>query len=157
VNKRTARLVANIPFIKENYKPLSFADVEQDAYVKGLLGIYEKNDVSIFRDLYLWAYKRSAQRHSAVQQSMGEPNLLKLKYRDTIMDIIRTIILEKTESKNVVAQVHRLIEAQELPAADSRQLFQIIETEILSLHDGNIARFKIRPSEFQAWKRRQNE
>jgi hypothetical protein len=32
------------------------------------------------------------------------------------------------------------------------QLFQIIETEIMSLHDGNIARFKIRPSEFQKWK-----
>ncbi len=33
---------------------------------------------------------------------------------------------------------------------DAADLFKLIETEIVSLHDGNIARFKIRPSEFQA-------
>ena len=54
VNKRTARLVANIPFIKNNFKPLSFIDVNQNDYVMSLLGIYEKNDVSLLRDLYVW-------------------------------------------------------------------------------------------------------
>ena len=152
VNKRTARLVANVPLIKKNLKPLSFTDVSQEAYVKSLLGIYEKNDVSLLRDLYVWAYKRSSQRYSAIQQAMGEPNLLKLKYRSMIHEIIRTIILEKIEGKQVVSKVRNLIEALELPATDATALFQIIETEILSLHDGNIARFKIRPSAFQEWK-----
>ena len=79
VNKRTARLVANIPLIQKNLKPLSFTDVPQEAYVKALLGIYEKTEVSLFRDLFIWAYQRSCQQYSAIQQSMGEPNLLKLK------------------------------------------------------------------------------
>jgi Fic family protein len=33
VNKRTARIVANIPLIKKNLRPLSFVDVDQGAYV----------------------------------------------------------------------------------------------------------------------------
>jgi len=33
------------------------------------------------------------------------------------------------------------------------ELFKVIETEIMSLHDGNIARFRIRPSEFEEWQR----
>ena len=152
VNKRTARLVANIPLIKKNLKPLSFTDVNQDAYIKALLGVYEKNDISLLRDLYVWAYTRSSQRYSAIQQAMGEPNLLKLKYRTVIQDIVRSIILEKIEGAQVVHKIQNLIDAKNPPEADRTELFKAIETEIMSLHDGNIARFKIRPSEYQAWK-----
>jgi len=152
VNKRTARLVANISLIKKNLRPLSFMDVDNGAYVKSLLGVYEKNDVSLFRDLYLWAYTRSAQRYSAIQQAMGELNLLKLKYRGEIQEIIRAVILEKVAGPQVVHRIQSLMEAKKLPEADSAELFKLIETEIVSLHDGNIARFKIRPSEFQEWK-----
>ncbi len=152
VNKRTARLVANIPLVKKNMNPLSFTDVDQEAYIKSLLGIYEKNDVSLLRDLYLWAYRRSAQRYSAIQQAMGEPNLLRLKYTAIMKGIIRTLILEKVSGPLVVHRIQSMIEAQNLPEADANELFKIIETEVLSLHDGNIARFKIRPSEFQKWK-----
>ncbi len=152
VNKRTARLVANIPLIKKNLRPLSFMDVDSEAYVKSLLGVYEKNDVSLFRDLYLWAYTRSAQRYSAIQQAMGETNPLKLKYRSDIQEIIRTLILEKVVGSQLVHRIQNLIGARKLPAADATELFKLIEMEIVSLHDGNIARFKIRPSEFQEWR-----
>lgn len=152
VNKRTARLVANIPLIKKNLKPLSFADVNQEAYVKSLIGVYEKNDVSLLRDLYIWAYNRSSQKYSAIQQTMGEPNLLKMKYRTVIHDIIQTVIWEKVAGPQLVSRIQNLLWTQKLPEADTAELFKLIEIEILSLHDGNIARFKIRPSEFQQWK-----
>ncbi len=127
-------------------------DVDNGAYVKSLLGVYEKNDVSFFRDLYLWAYARSSQRYSAIQQAMGEPNLLKLKYRSEIQEIIRAVILEKVAGPQVVHRVQNLVEAKKLPETDAAELFKLIEIEIISLHDGNIARFKIRPIEFQEWK-----
>ncbi len=152
VNKRTARLVANIPLIKKNLNPLSFMEVDPEAYVKALLGVYEKNDVSLFLDLYLWAYRRSSQRYSAIQQAMGEPNLLKLKYRTEIQDIIRSVILEKVAGPQVVHRIQNLMEAKNLPETDTAEIFKLIEMEIIGLHDGNIARFKIRPSEFQEWK-----
>jgi hypothetical protein len=126
--------------------------VALDAYVKALLGVYEKNDVSLIRDLYIWAYTRSSQRYSAIQQAMGEPNLLKLKYRIVIQEIVRTVVLEKIEGSQVVHRLQNLIQAQKLPEADQSELFKVIEIELMSLHDGNIARFKIRPSEFQAWR-----
>ena len=155
VNKRTARLVANIPLIKANLKPLSFMDVEQAAYVSALLGVYEKTDVNLIRDLYIWAYNRSSQRYTAVQQSLGEPNLLKLRYREPIREIVRSIILEKVAGEQVVQKIRELIEKQNLPETERDALFNLIETEIISLHDGNAARFKVRPSEFQTWKKLQ--
>jgi len=151
VNKRTSRLVANIPLIKNNLKPLSFIDVNQKDYVNSLLGVYEKNDISLLQDLYLWAYRRSAQRYSAQQQAMGEPNLFKLKYRAEIQKIVRNIILENILQNNITSYIDSSIKSLGLTKDDSTRLFQIIETEIISLHDGNIARFKILPSEWIKW------
>lgn len=155
VNKRTARLVANIPLIKKNLRPLSFTDVNQEAYVKALLGVYEKSDVSLIVDLYVWAYTRSSQRYSAIQQAMGESNVLKLKHRLLIQEIVREIILEQTEGAMVVSKIRSLMEAKKVSTAERDDLFMFIETEIMSLHEGNVARFKIRPSDFQAWKDKQ--
>lgn len=152
VNKRTARLVANIPIIKANLKPLSFTEVEQQAYVSALLGVYERNDISLIRDLYIWAYNRSSQKYTAIQQSMGEPNLLKLQYRQAIHSIVNAIITERTAGTEIVRKIQELIEASDIPEADRQSIFNLIETEIFSLHEGNAARFRVRPSEFQAWK-----
>lgn len=152
VNKRTARLVANIPLIKKNLKPLSFTEVDKAAYVSALLGVYERNDISLIRDLYLWAYDRSSRAYTAVQQAMGEPNLLKLRYRDAIQAIVRSIIVEKVPGSDVVRKIHDLIAENNIPEADRPALFNLIEIEIISLHEGSVARFRVRPSEFQAWR-----
>lgn len=152
VNKRTSRIVANIPLIKENLKPLSFAEVDQTTYVSALLGVYERNDVSLIRDLYIWAYKRSSQKYTAIQQAMGEPNLLKLQYRKLIQKIVQSIILEKIAGPNIVQKIKDLIAKNDIPQSERDKLFDLVETEIISLHEGSVARFKVRPSEFQEWK-----
>jgi len=152
VNKRTARLTSNIPLIKKNLKPLSFVDVNQQDYMKSLLGVYEKNNVSLLRDLYVWAYKRSSQKYSALQQAMGEPNLFKLKYRTIIQELIHRIIVESVAENQLTHELNRLIKKLKIPESDTIQLIQLIETEIVNLHEDNIARFKIRPSEFKKWK-----
>lgn len=155
VNKRTARLIANIPLIKNNLRPLSFIDVSQEAYVKSLLAIYEKTNVSLFRDLYMWAYKRSSLRYTAVQQAMGEPNPLQLKYRDLIKEVVRAVILEKTASSDVMQKIESLL-SNAIPVVDKPEIFKLIELEIINIHEGNIARFKIKPSEYFAWKEKKN-
>lgn len=152
VNKRTARIVANIPLVKKNLKPLSFTDVDQAAYVSALLGVYEKNDINLIRALYMWAYDRSSHRYTAIQRSMGEPNLLKLRYRDLIREIVRSIILERVAGEQVVRKIRDLIETQDIHEDDRAPLFSLIENEIISLHEGNVARYRVRPSEFQTWK-----
>ncbi len=71
VNKRVSRLAANLPLIRHNLCPLSFIDVAQEDYVGGLLGVYELNRVEYLRDLYVWAYGRSAARYKAVREFAG--------------------------------------------------------------------------------------
>jgi hypothetical protein len=42
-------------------------------------------------------------------------------------------------------------DALQVPEADRRRFVEVVETELLSLHAGNIARYRIRPSEFERW------
>ena len=49
VNKCVSRLAANIPLIKNNLSPLSFADVPKQTYTEGMLGVYELSKIGLLR------------------------------------------------------------------------------------------------------------
>jgi hypothetical protein len=35
---------------------------------------------------------------------------------------------------------------------DRTRFVEVVETEIMSLHEGNIARYRLRPAEYRAWR-----
>lgn len=150
VNKRVSRLAANIPLIRQNLSPLSFVDLPDRAYIDGILGVYELNRVELLRDLFVWAYERSCARYSAVRQSLGEPDPFRLKYRTQIYKFVVAVIqgqMNKTEAIRWIAR-----EAEEnIPEEERARFIEVVETELSSLHEGNIARYRLRPSEFEAW------
>lgn len=154
VNKRVSRLAANIPLNKTNLAPLVFVDVPQDLYIEGLLGVYELLDVSLLRDVFLWAYERSCLQYAVLRQNLGEPDSFRLKYREDIRPLVTKVITEEMTQGNA----RRLIEAHamQLPAADRAKFLEVVETELLKLHAGNIARYRIRPSEFESWQEKWN-
>ena len=41
--------------------------------------------------------------------------------------------------------------AQELPRSDQARFKEIAATELITLHEGNIARYRLRPSEYRDW------
>ncbi|HEX4079877.1 MAG TPA: Fic family protein [Rhizomicrobium sp.] len=150
VNKRVSRLAANIPLVKENLVPLSFTDVPRSTYTDAVLGVYELNRIDLLRDVFIWAYERSAARYAAVRQSLGEPDPFKLRYRGKLREIIGEIIRGGLDRQSAAA--HIAAQAQETIAAADRDRFrEIAEDELLGLHEGNIARYQIRPSEFREW------
>jgi len=95
VNKRVSRLAANIPFIKRNLTPLSFADVPRQTYTEAVLGVYELNKIDLLKDVFIWAYERSAARYAAVRQSLGEPDPFRLRYREEIRELIAELVLAR--------------------------------------------------------------
>jgi Fic family protein len=152
VNKRVSRLAANIPLIRANLVPLTFVDVPQDLYVQATLGVYELNKVELLRDIYLWAYKRSAERYAAVRQSIGEPDPFRLKHREALRQVVGTIIRDQLDRASAFKYLETWT-AENL-VEDERDEFQrVAEDEILALHEGNFARYQVRPSEFEAWRK----
>lgn len=150
-NKRVSRLAANIPLIRGNLCPLSFVDVSDRAYTDGILGIYELNHIELLRDVFVWAYERSCTRYSAVRQSLGEPDPFRLRYRLLIGDLVGEIVRGGMDKKAATALVRQRATEQS-PQEDQMRFIEVVETELMSLHEGNIARYRLRPSEYLAWR-----
>jgi Fic family protein len=150
VNKRVSRLAANIPLIRHNLCPLSFVDVEQKDYVTGVIGVYELNRVEYLRDVFVWAYRRSCVRYAAVRQSLGEPDPFRLRHRSAIAKLVREVVLGRMNQTRAVRWILEETE-KEIPESSRAKFVEVVETELRSLHEGNIARYRLRPSEFAAW------
>jgi hypothetical protein len=151
VNKRVSRLAANIPLIRGNLCPLSFVDVPELAYVEGVLGVYELNRIELLRDVFVWAYERSSARYSAVRQSLGEPDPFRLRYRALIAEVVAAVVRAGMDRKGAAARV-RQSATEQVPPGDKTRFVEVVETEIMSLHEGNIARYRLRPAEYRAWR-----
>ncbi len=150
VNKRVSRLAANLPLIRHNLSPLSFVDMPEDAYINGLLAVYELNRVELLRDVFIWAYERSCALYSVTRKTLGEPDLFRLQHRDLIFETIRRIIRECMDRKMAVATIRQAAETY-LPFDAQFRFIETVEIEVMSLHEGNIARYKLRPDEYEAW------
>jgi hypothetical protein len=115
-----------------------------------MLSVYELNRMELLKDVFIWAYERSCMRYAVIRQSLGEPNPFRLKYRKQIRSLITEIVSNQFNSGKASAQI--ITEASKLPEADRAKFTEAVETELMSLHDGNFARYMVRPSEFNAWK-----
>lgn len=148
VNKRVSRLAANIPFIRHNLCPLSFIDVPQQAYVDAMIGVYELNRIELLRDVFVWAYARSCQQYVAVQQNLVPPDILRLRYRQALGEVVAAIV------RNGEVATQAAVQARVPPtvaAPDRAYFIQLVLQEFTALHPGNAVRFGIRPLELAAW------
>ncbi|MEQ1696208.1 MAG: Fic family protein [Hyphomicrobiaceae bacterium] len=150
VNKRVSRLAANIPLIKNNLSPLSFVKVPNEAYTSALLAVYELRRIELLKEVFLWAYERSAARYVAIRQTLGEPDKFRLRYRTAMRELIAGIIREPMGKKDAARHVARWA-TDHIEAGDRPKFIEAVETELLALHEGNFARYQVRPAEFKAW------
>jgi hypothetical protein len=149
INKRTSRLAANLPLFRVNLCPLTFLDVPEQAYSRATLGVYELTRVELLRDLYVWAYERSTQEYLALKQNLAEPDPLRLAWRDLVKQTVREIVLhpEREPLASIQQSVARHVREHEQPSVQA-----LIVEELKRLHEGVLARYGLRPSEYEAWK-----
>lgn len=149
VNKRTSRLATNVPLIQANRVPLSFVDVPESDYMDGLIGVYELNRVELLRDVFAWAYERSCRQYKTIRDSLPEPDPFRLKYRGALIDVVAEAVRDK---RLPTTEQIRPLAAKLVPEGDLARFVTIAVAELAGLHEGNIARFRIRPGELHAWR-----
>jgi fido (protein-threonine AMPylation protein) len=153
VNKRTSRLAANIPLIRANFSPLSFVDLPEDLYVEGTLGVYELNRVELLRDVFAWAYERSCQRYGVLREMLPTPDPLRLKHREALRVLVADLVGEdvlRTNTHAIQLRVAALVDPDEVD-----DVVALVINELHQLHEGNIARYRLRPAQFREWLQRQ--
>lgn len=151
VNKRTSRLAANIPLIRANLCPLSFVDVPEQRYNEGTLAVYENSDVSLLRDVFARAYKRSCAQFKVLQQAMGEPDPIRLNYRTHLRALVSDVVRGGEWPDD--AALSQRANALAVPEHDRSGFVLAARRDLVGLRAEILARYSLRLSEFEAWVR----
>lgn len=149
-NKRVSRLAANLPLFEHNLAPLSFVDVSETDYTDGMLAIYEFNEPGILREVFIQAYERSAQRYTIIRGAVGDPDPFRVKYRQAIAEQVAAIIRARCARREAVARL-RCWANDSVIEKDRKAFVTAAEETLGGIHEGNFARYRIRPPEFEAW------
>ena len=150
VNKRVSRLAANIPFIRLDLVPLSFVDVPENLYASGLLSVSVLNRPGLLRDLFVWAYERSCRRYSTARRLLESPDLFRMQYQEPIRKLVSNVVKSRMNKVRAGARI-KAFALGWVPVDDQQRFIEVVETELLNLHEGNVARYRVRPTEFRNW------
>ncbi len=152
INKRTSRLAANLPLFCANLCPLTFVDVPPELYARAMLGVYEMGRVELLRDLLVWAYERSTAEYVAIRQTLAEPDPLRLGWRQLIKDTVHAVVTQP--GADAVGLVERAVAAnmpKDVPEPERAAVQALILDELRRLHDGVLARYRLRPAQWREW------
>jgi len=107
----------------------------------------------LLQDVYVWAYERSSYRYGVVRDTLVEPDPFRLRYSQMVSSLVRKIVLEQQTQQKAFAFIRQWTK-QHIPQADQVRFIEMAESELMRLHEGNIARHQLRPDEFFAWRKK---
>ncbi len=153
VNKRTARLSANIPLVRNNLSPLSFIDLDKDDYASAMIACYELNNERPMVELFIRSYLRSCEHYSVVVDAMGI-DTLRVRYRGKR----RRLISEVVSGLLVGTAIQKCIESfskKEVPTEHREKFIADVQQDLENLEPFNIAGMGISKEELLSWKAKQ--
>ncbi|MBS0622925.1 MAG: Fic family protein [Verrucomicrobia bacterium] len=149
VNKRTARLCANIPLIPKNLAPLSFNDLEREDYMSAMLAIYELQEIRPLVDLYAYSYLRTCAAYDATIQAVGFDEM-RIRYRQQRRAVVREVILQKIFGVRLKEYIHA--EAKKQIPQEHQIAFEEDVFEDLELMDvSRLAGLGVTPEQLDVW------
>ncbi|BBI16930.1 Uncharacterized protein NCS13_1_0735 [Neochlamydia sp. S13] len=149
VNKRTARLSANIPLIKSNLVPLSFNDVEREDYTSAVIAIYELQDIRPLLDLYMFSYMRTCSMYDSTVKALGFDEI-RVRYRQQRRALIRDIVLNQLTEKGL--QKYIFSQTLKLPNKEEQAFFiEDVMEDLKEIDQSRLAGLGITPEQLKAW------
>ena len=150
VNKRTARLTSNIPFIKQNLCPLSFTDISRNDYSAAVLLVYETNNTAPMVELFCYAYLRSCEQYQVTKKSLGEIDAFRVQYRQQRKQVMGQVIKDNLHGKNIEDHIENYCQQNNIEQSDRFSAMAI--TDLKSLHIGAIIGLGVTTKQFEIWR-----
>ena len=84
-------------------------------------GVYELNKVDPPKDVFIWAYERSAARYAAVRQSLGEPDPFRFNHKAALRQI-GEVVRGRMDRKPAAAYVAAWVGEERHPRGRTRKI-----------------------------------
>jgi len=154
VNKRTARLSANISLIKGNLVPLAFSDTRVEDYMSAMIAIYELQDVRPLVDLYAYSYLRTCAAYNSTIKAMGFDEV-RVRYRKERREVVREVILQGIIKANLQQYIQRRA-SQLIPDTNHGAFVEDTLEDLEQMDESRLAGLGITPEQLKAWQQLNN-
>jgi len=151
VNKRTARLSANIPLIRDNLVPLAFNDVRVADYMSAMIAIYELQEVQPLVDLYVYSYMRTSAAYDSTVKAMGFDEV-RVRYRQERKNVIREVILQGMTGSNLRQHVEE-VAARLIPDSHYGEFVEDVIEDLEQMDESRSAGLGVASEQLRAWQR----
>ena len=100
--------------------------------------------------------RRTANGHASPKDTrqtikmLCNPDPFRLKHRQAITVVVAAVVREKMSKAQAITHIRAYAQAN-VSAAERERFVATAENQLLSLHEGSIARYQLRQAEFQAW------
>lgn len=149
VNKRTARLAANIPLIKDNLVPLAFNDIQVADYMSAIIAIYELQNVQPLVDLYFYSYMRTCADYDSTVKAIGFDEI-RVRYRQQRRTLIREAILKELVGGElevyVIKRAHALV-----PVEAFKEFIEDVMEDFAQIDESRLAGLGISSDQLATW------
>lgn len=143
VNKRTSRIAALIPLLKADLAPMSFFGIDDRDYIRGLLGVYELNDVSLLREAFVNGYLATADRYRYLRPIAIHIERVSVVYeRFTRLAVRRCILRWRGFDRD---GVWRMMRDADIPRADHQEILDFVEGSFADLTPGRAVLYGVKP------------
>jgi Fic family protein len=149
VNKRTARLAANIPLITNNLVPLAFSDVEVKDYMSAMIAIYELQDIRPLADLYVYSYMRTCAAYDSTVKALGFDEV-RVRYRQQRREVIREVILKRLVGTKMKKTISAEAE-KHIPKPNQQTFINHALEDLKHMDESRSAGLGISPDELAKW------
>jgi Uncharacterized conserved protein len=151
VNKRTGRLMANVPLLKAGLSPLSFLNVDKTEYTRGLLSFYELGRSDVIAAAYAKGYVASASRYRTYMGRDRGLIELEARYRSELRQAVKSYVetsLEKGEKQGDDFYMNQL---KDVSDDDREAVIALAKSAVENLHEGNHAVYGVRRRTFDEY------
>ena len=147
INKRTSRVASNIPLLKADLAPMSFLTMDDAAYIDGLIGIYELNNVALLREVFIKSYLASAQNYRILRAEVDSPAKAAIVYRDFVREAVRYSVLQVRAFDG--DKILDLAVTHNIPEDERGAVVAYAHEQFKGLHEGNLIRYRLKPSDIE--------
>ena len=149
VNKRVARLSANISLIQGNLVPLAFNDVRIDDYMSAMIALYELSSVKPLVDLYIYSYMRTCAAYDSIVKALGFDEI-RVRFRQERREIIREILHKKWAGKTL-EDVIRKKAAKKVPPSAQDDFVEDILEDLDQIDESRLAGLGVSVEQLHEW------
>lgn len=143
-NKRTSRLMANVPLLLRNCAPITFEGIDEHDYRLAMLGVYEHQDPAIAIDLFEHTYRKSIRKYMAVLASRPRLDARAAQLSPVLRRVVRDVVVGRRSAAASVAFA-------DLPPEDAKELGEMLALRLRTLASRHSDRFDIDEAAIDSW------